>query len=96
MPRHCTRCRREFGPDDLARSETEGMEAERAAAGLEGIRFLYYACPACGKADIFVGILPLEGERPEDFTRRRAEMEAVVRRLHAERPAGAVDEAKPV
>jgi len=87
MRRECTRCRREFDPGDLARSETAGMEAERAAAGLDGVRFLYFACSACGMADIFVDILPLDGEGPEDFIVRRAEMEAVVRELHADRPA---------
>jgi hypothetical protein len=57
------------------------MEADRKAAGLAGIRFLYYSCPDCGIDDIFVDVLPLEGERPEEFRRRREEMEAVVRRV---------------
>ena len=60
------------------------MEAERKAAGLTGVRFLYYRCPGCGINDIFVDILPQPAESPEDFQQRRDEMEAVVRRLHAE------------
>jgi hypothetical protein len=75
----------------MARDATENMEADRTAAGLRGVRFVYYACPACEMADIFVDILPLKGEPPERFLRRRSEMEAVVRRLHADRPDGAAD-----
>ncbi len=81
MRRECTRCRRPFAPADLARAESKGMEAERKAAGLEGIRFLYYRCPACGTDDIFVDVLPRRGESPDDFRARRDEMEAVVRGL---------------
>jgi hypothetical protein len=58
------------------------MEAERKAAGLEGVRFLYYRCPACGVDDIFVDILPLEGEAHADYLKRRDAMEAAVRQLH--------------
>jgi hypothetical protein len=65
------------------------MEAERKAAGLEGVRFLYYRCRGCGTDDIFVDILPRDGEFVEDYERRRGEMEDVVRGLHAER-VGAV------
>lgn len=81
MKRVCTRCHRPFTPDDLAREETKGMEAERKARGLEGIRFLYYRCP-CGTNEIFVDVLPRDDELMEDFERRRAEMEAVVRKMH--------------
>jgi hypothetical protein len=63
------------------------MEAERQAAGLRGVRFLYYACGACGCADIFVDLRPMAGEEAEHFQRRQGEMEAVVRRLHANSPA---------
>jgi hypothetical protein len=59
------------------------MEAERKAAGLEGVRFLYFHCPACGMDDIFVAILPLETELAEDYETRRDTMEKVVRGLHA-------------
>jgi hypothetical protein len=85
MKRECTRCRRPFAPADLAREESKNMEADRKAAGLEGVRFVYYHCPGCGTDDIFVDILPLEGEAEDDFRRRRDEMEAVVRQLHAPR-----------
>jgi hypothetical protein len=91
MLRECTRCGRPFTPADLAREESKGMEAERKAAGLVGVRFVYYTCPDCGAADIFVDILSLDGEAPEAFRQRRAEMEAVVRSLHADAPAGAAD-----
>jgi len=60
------------------------MEAERRANGLEGVRFLYYRCPGCGLADIFVDVHPLEGESAEDFRQRRDELEAAARRVHGE------------
>jgi hypothetical protein len=84
MLRKCTHCERQFTPADLAREESRNMEAERKASGLTGVRFLYYHCPGCGINDIFVDILPLQGESPEDFQARRDAMEEVVRRLHAE------------
>lgn len=91
MQRECTRCRRAFRSQDLARSESKNLESARKAAGLAGVRFLYYACPACWTADIFVDILPQSGEPPEEFHRRRDEMEGVVRRLHDEHGDGDVD-----
>jgi len=84
MHRECTRCRRPFALEDLRREETTNMEAQRKSAGLEGVRFLYFKCPACGMDDIFVAILPLETEFAEDFEARRDAMEKVVRGLHAE------------
>ena len=84
MTRECTLCRRPFGAEDLCRTHTKGMEAERKAAGLEGVRFLYFHCPACGMDDILVGVLPLPGESREDFVERRDALEAAVRRLHEE------------
>jgi hypothetical protein len=83
MKRECTRCGRPFTPPDLARTESKNMEADRKAAGLEGVRFLYYRCP-CGTDDIFVDILPRPDEPAEAFDRRREEMEAVVREMHAD------------
>jgi hypothetical protein len=71
-------------PQDLAREESRGMEAERKGLGLEGVLFRYYGCPACGGADIFVDVRPLPGEAPDDFRRRRADLEATVQQLHAE------------
>jgi hypothetical protein len=58
------------------------MEAERKAAGLTGVRFLYYHCPGCETDDIFVDVLPLEGEAQTEYVNRRDAMEAVVRQLH--------------
>jgi len=84
MKRECKHCGRPFAPADLARTEPKNMEAERKAAGLDGVRFLYYRCP-CGTADIFVDILPRADELVEDFDRRRAEMETVARGLHGDR-----------
>lgn len=83
MKRVCTHCHRPFTPEDLARHESKGMESERKAKGLEGIRFVYYHCP-CGLDDIFVDILPRDNEFPEDFERRRTSMETTVRRMHEE------------
>jgi rhodanese-related sulfurtransferase len=47
--------------------------------------FLAYRCP-CGAADVFVDVLPQDGEFAEDFDRRKAAMEEAIRRL----PAGGV------
>ena len=83
MQRDCTRCHRPFDLADMSREETGNMEAQRKAAGLEGVKFLYFHCPACGMNDIFVAILPLETEFVEDYEARRDGMEKVVRDLHA-------------
>ena len=90
MSRPCTRCRRPFELADLSREETHNLEAERAAAGLDGVKFLYFHCPACSMDDIFVAVLPLDTEFAEDFEARRAAMEAVVRGLHADHVAAVV------
>ena len=84
MHRECTRCKRAFAPPDLRREESRNMQAERKAAGLDGVRFLYYHCADCGMNDIFVDIVPLESEPAEDYQARRAAMEEVVRGLHAD------------
>jgi hypothetical protein len=84
MPRECTRCCRPFVLADLSREETENMEAQRKANGLEGVKFVYFHCSACGMDDIFVAILPLETEFAEDYEARRDAMEKVVRGLHAD------------
>jgi hypothetical protein len=84
MSRNCTRCRRPFDLADLRREETGNLEAQRKANGLEGVKFLYFHCPACGMDDIFVAILPLETEFAEDYEARRDAMERVVRGLHAD------------
>lgn len=85
MYRDCSHCHRPFTPQDLVKEESKGMEAERKALGLEGIRFLYYSCPACKYDDIFVDILPLQDETPEQFQKRRRELEATVRQVRGEK-----------
>jgi hypothetical protein len=84
MMRACTCCRKTFVPRELLREESKGMEAERKALGLEGVLFRYYVCSACGHADIFVDVLPLDGEGEEAFRARRDELEQAVRHLHGE------------
>ena len=84
MHRECTRCKRPFAPADLRREESKNMLAQRKAAGLEGVRFLYYHCAGCGMNDIFVDVVPLESEQDEDYRTRRDAMEDVVRGLHAD------------
>ena len=83
MRRQCVKCGREFAPADLVRDESRHMEADRKAAGLEGVRFLYYQCP-CGVADVFVDVLPRDDELAEDFDRRVGAMQEAVRRVHAD------------
>ena len=84
MDRSCTRCRRHFASSDLVKLVSKQMEADRKAAGLGGVRFLDYLCP-CGADNIFVDILPMDGESAELYLERREEMEKVVRALHADR-----------
>jgi hypothetical protein len=54
------------------------------------VRFLHYRCADCAMSDIFVDILPLEGESDETFHRRRDEMEVVVRQMHNDQMAAVV------
>jgi hypothetical protein len=84
MQRFCAHCHREFTREDFVKEQSRGMEAERRAYGLQGVRFLYYRCPACGFADIFVDIHPLAGESAEEFRQRRESLEAAARRVHAD------------
>jgi hypothetical protein len=84
MQRNCTRCHLPFSVDDLSREESQNLEGGRKEHGLEGVKFLYFNCPACGMNDIFVAILPLDGEFAEDYEARRDAMEKVVRGLHAD------------
>jgi hypothetical protein len=82
--RECSHCHKVLTPSELAREESKGMEAERKALGLQGVRFLYYNCSDCDYADIFVDVHPLIGETAEAFRWRRRELEATVRQLHAD------------
>ena len=71
MDRTCTRCHRPFALADLSREETNNLEAGRKAAGLEGVKFLYLHGPACGMADLFWAVLPLETGFAEDYAAHR-------------------------
>jgi hypothetical protein len=95
MMRECTQCHRPYTPQDLAREESKGMEAERKAHGLEGLLFRYYTCPACNRADIFVVLSLLEGETADAFHRRRDALEAQVAELDAEHVAVVLQERLP-
>jgi len=81
MLRKCSKCQKDFTPAELSREESRGMEAERKALGLQGVLFRYYACSACGTADIFVDVHPLPGETDEAFRKRRDELEATVKQM---------------
>jgi hypothetical protein len=92
MHRECLQCHRRFTAQDFVKEDTHHMEAERRALGLEGVRFLYYSCPACGYADIFLDIHHLKDETDEEFQRRRADLEAAVRQVHGEKTAVVITE----
>jgi hypothetical protein len=79
----------------LAREESRGLESERKEAGLLGVRFLYYRCHECGTEDIFIDVLPREGEAPEDYATRYAAMLASARDMHAEKTDVVVVPVKP-
>jgi hypothetical protein len=89
MRRQCVKCGRDLTAADFVRDASRNMEADRKAAGLEGVRFLYYRCP-CGVADVFVDVLPRHDELMDDFNRRVGEMEEAVRGLHADGVAAQV------
>ncbi len=92
MVRVCSHCREPFTSRDLARSVSRDLEHERKAQGVRGVHFVYYACPHCGYADIFVDLLPLQGETPEQYRQRREEMEATARQLQGEQVEVVVNE----
>lgn len=85
MMRKCSHCQKDFTPQELCRQESRGLESERKALGLEGVLFRYYTCSACGYADIFVDLHPLEGESAEAIRQRREDLETTVRQLHGEK-----------
>jgi hypothetical protein len=84
MKRECSQCHKPLTPQELSREESRGMEAERRASGLQGVRFSYFVCSGCGTADIFVDVHPIEGETDEEFRRRRDELQGAVRQLHGD------------
>jgi hypothetical protein len=87
MLRACTNCNRPFTVQDFVKEESKGMEEDRKALGLEGVQFLYYRCPACDQADIFIDLRRLAGESEELFRARRAGLEAAIRQVQSERTA---------
>ena len=85
MLRECSHCRHQFTPQDFVKEESKEMESERKARGLEGVRFLYYACPECGYHDIFLDLRHLPGESDDDFHARREGLEEAAREIHGEK-----------
>ena len=69
MRRECLTCGRPLAAADLARDRSRQMEADRKAAGLEGVRFLYYRC-GCGADDVFDTVGTATTRTPS--SRRRA------------------------
>ncbi len=85
MIRVCRHCSRPFTAQDFVKEESKNMEADRKRLGLEGVRFLYYTCPACKYDDIFLDILHLDGETPEQFQKRRDALEEAIRVTESEK-----------
>lgn len=80
MVRTCVRCGKELAGSQLDPDRSRRMEADRAAAGLLGVRFAYYCCP-CGVDDVFIDVLPLAGEPPGTLGRRLGAMREAARRV---------------
>jgi hypothetical protein len=85
MNRQCSRCQRTFTRDDFVREESRNLEADRKEAQLDGVHFFDYRCPACGNEDVFLDVVRRDGESAEEFEARKAELEATVGRVRAER-----------
>ena len=85
MIRVCRHCSRAFTAQDFVKEESKNMEADRKRLGLIGVRFLYYTCPACKHDDIFLDILHLDGETPEQFQKRRDALEEAIRATESEK-----------
>jgi hypothetical protein len=92
MHRECCQCHQPFTAQDFVKEESHEMEAERKALRLEGVRFICYSCPGCGDVNIFVDIHHLEGETPEEFDRRKADLEAAARQVRGEKTAVVITE----
>jgi hypothetical protein len=80
----CAGCCEAFQSDDLDAERTAALEAERYAAGLEGVLFRYYACPQCDEAVIFVDVVPLLGESDEGLSERCARLGSDLGDLHGD------------
>lgn len=86
MHRVCSHCHKSYDPHELARDDSRHVEAERKAAGVDGVHLRCYVCSHCGLESLFVDLHHLAGETDDAFRRRKADLEAAVRDLH---PAGA-------
>jgi hypothetical protein len=84
MMRICSHCDKPFTPKELSREDSKGLEAERKSMGLEGVLFRYYTCSACRQADIFVDILPIDGEFEKDFRQRQEELETALQQMEGD------------
>jgi hypothetical protein len=84
MLRECSKCHQPFAAKDLAKEESKGMEGERKAQGMHGVRFLYYTCSHCCQADIFVDILQMDRESAEDFKIRKDTLQDHLKQLHGD------------
>ena len=85
MNRQCSCCGRIFTRSDFLRDESRSLEAERKAARLQGVHFFDYRCPACGKEDVFLDVVRLDGESAEDYEARKAALETTASGVRAER-----------
>jgi hypothetical protein len=85
MRRACTHCGKEFTSQDLVKETSQGMERDRRLLGLQGVLFLYYECPECAGADIFLDLYPLEDENEAEFQARKRWLEEAVAQLHDDR-----------
>jgi hypothetical protein len=52
--RECSHCHKPLTPQEFVKEVSKGMELERKALGLQGVRFLYYTCSGRGKRKIAV------------------------------------------
>jgi hypothetical protein len=84
MLRVCTWCGGALGSSDLSAAETMCMEADRHAAGIEGLFFRSYVCHQCDEAVTFVDVVPQLGETDEALRQRQEEVEQTFGDLQAE------------
>lgn len=85
--RVCSRCRQALEAENLSAPESDGLESERKAAGLHGVRFRYYTCPSCNHHQICVDVRPLRGESARQLKQRRDELESVIRDVQSDEVA---------